>query len=95
MSINMRSKLYQPDLPILANEICKAAIECQFNFWVQHIRGKKNAIADRLCRFHINPFVDAPIAFKFKLNTVNHLQRASDLANQFNVNIKNCILKEK
>ena len=51
MLIKMRSKLNRPDLQRLINEICRLSIQYQFHFWIDHIPGSQNEIADGLSRF--------------------------------------------
>ena len=95
MLIKMRAKLYRPDLQILINDICKSAIKIQYNFWIDHIPGKEKVIADNLSRFYNNPFHGSSIIFKYKLNTIHHLQNASDLSKNFKIDIKNCIFSKQ
>ena len=56
MLIKWRATLRRPDLQHLIRKIAKICIDYNIRPWWEHIEGKRNVIADRLSRFHQNPF---------------------------------------
>ena len=46
-----RGPLERRDLHWLVNLLCELSVKHRFRFWIEHIEGKENVIADRLSRF--------------------------------------------
>lgn len=88
MLINMRAKLYRPDLQILINNICKLCIDNRILLWMEHIPGSDNIVADALSRYFANPFKTTPNISKIRLDAAKWLQLASNLT-------KDCKIKSK
>ena len=49
--INKRAKLERRDLEYLTMKFCQLSARYHFRFWVQHIKGEENPLADALSRF--------------------------------------------
>ena len=49
--INKRAKLQRRDMEFLVTKFCELSAEFHFRFWVEHIPGKENELADALSRF--------------------------------------------
>ena len=49
--INKRAKLKRRDLEYITMKFCQLSARYHFRFWVQHIKGKENPLADALSRF--------------------------------------------
>ena len=90
MLINMRSKLYRPDLQVLINEICKLCITTKCHLWMEYISTTDNVIADSLSRYKANPFKNET-RYTHKINAASWLQKASNLTK--NIKIKHKYLK--
>ena len=49
--VNKCAELHRHDMNFLVREFCKLAVQHRFRFWVEHIPGKENCVADELSRF--------------------------------------------
>ena len=88
MLINMRSKLYRPDLQILINEICKLCIVTRCHLWMEYISTTDNVLADALSRYKTSPFQQHPGCYTNKINAIHWLQKASDLTKDIKIKQK-------
>ena len=88
MLINMRSKLYRPDLQILINEICKLCISTKCHLWMEYISTEDNVLADALSRCKRNPFRQHPNTYTNRIHAIDWLQKASDLTKSIKIKKK-------
>ena len=83
MLIRWRAPLNRPDLQSLIRKIAAICIEYEIRPWWEHIAGKRNTTADRLSRFHDDPFELASVKPDRKTCSVSvraALQCAVDLS---------------
>ena len=78
MLINMRSKLYRPDLQIMINDICMLLLSLRWLPRFEHIKGKLNITADALSRYFENP-LEKEFQDSKRFDCKKHIQRTSDL----------------
>ncbi len=89
MLIRMRARLGRPDLQELIRQICEAAVEYRFHFWIDHVPGVDNVIADALSRNFHNPFASMPFLPGKAIPTATAvLQQASDDCKPYNIGHK-------
>ena len=88
MLINMRAQLYRPDVQELINYICKLLIDYRIQFWIDHIPGKQNVIADALSRYINLPTGNSVNKCKHYIPTKHLLQWASRISEQWIVSDK-------
>ena len=69
-----RGPLKRRDLHWMVNIVCELSVKYKFRFWVEHIDGKENIIADRLSRFrdiYRNNQIDQQFDYISTLNMIN------------------------
>ena len=49
--VKKRGPLNRRDIHFIIDKICMLSIEYRFRFWIEHVLGENNVMADRLSRF--------------------------------------------